>query len=70
MTAIAWDCADDAYREHAYHWMAVDIDRLREALRLARADLIEAVAQIDRELSFIDPKSLMDRASPLSNGEQ
>jgi hypothetical protein len=67
---IAWDCADEAYREHAYKCMAIDIARLREALRLARADLVEAVAQIDRELSFVDPALLMDRAPQVTNGER
>lgn len=70
MAVIAWDCADDAYREHAYKCMAIDIARLQEALRLARADLVEAITQIDRELSFVDPALLMDHPSTQSNGDQ
>jgi hypothetical protein len=39
MAVIAWDCADDEYRERAYNGMAAENERLRAALDLARTEL-------------------------------
>lgn len=35
---VAWDCADEEYREHAYNCMALEIQTLRSALVRGMAD--------------------------------
>lgn len=32
MAVVAWDCADEEYRERAYKAMAVEIDQLKHDL--------------------------------------
>lgn len=45
MAVVAWDCADDEYRERAYNGMAAEIEQLRAALRKIEERTTDPVAR-------------------------
>ncbi len=64
---IAWDCADDAYREHAYNCMAEELARLREALTvIADWDQVNYSNEYESGLRGII-RSITDRARDALN---
>lgn len=52
MTVIAWDCANDAYRKHAYERMAMEIARLRRLIgTVGKETIYNEMIDMPRELT-------------------
>ncbi len=48
MAVVAWDCADDKYRERAYNEMAAEIEQLRSDLELRNQTAVDRLAALKK----------------------